>query len=750
MIIINSILHHRLISALPVGDEVSVITFGAAAEIRLAPTVITETNRDGVFSRIPGKPGQARHGCLVCALREAELMTSDDASTRVIVATSSPVEDKAGLKQSLERLSERSDVRMMVMGGQLMLEDMAGVEVIQVTEEEQRSVSDLGDILTLGADITSHDQGVKFFSEEFLVAAREQVTGKFVVENSLRQSMRVVSASLMQEDIEMFQLTSPRGIVYNFPVLDKGVAYFQFNGASEAGVWSYKVKLTPSTIEARVPVTVSAYAAIIGSEDIVEIEAWTEVDMTQDYNTEEAPRPVLIYARVTEAERPVVEAEVVARIVRPDGDSVDLVLHDHGAGHPDLEARDGVYSAAFTQFSQLAGFYSVKIVARNHEGRASVATSIGGGCGETRVELIPSLHFTRYLRIPSFFLSQGVRFSIKDGVPVRKDVYPPARITDLRVSGMSDLSLELSWTASGDNLDLGSAAKYELRWSEARTELVTEEQFFNQASALEDTQLPVPSKFGSLETVNVTVPKVNSLLYIAVVAVDSEGNTSPVSNILPVFLRQEVVTESTSGLASDLLTSVSSLTLPEVSSTAWVYILSISLATVSLIIIMLVVIIIRRRRMRKLQENCPIPYFIELGPPVNTGDKADHQLVQDNVRDFADDTLSYPASPARPGHPVLDMYEHHARQYQMYQAMMSAGQPEVSSESSGRSSSHSSGPGSEASDKQSDLESPGQWQRQYRGRAEASESQVSSSGSSQSHSSSNLRHSSRRRRESFV
>merc|ERR1719468_1003205 len=97
---------YRLISALPVGDEVSVITFGASAEVRLAPTVITETNKDGVFSRIPGKPGQARHGCLVCALREAELMINDIASTRVIVATSSPVEDKTSLKQSLERLSE--------------------------------------------------------------------------------------------------------------------------------------------------------------------------------------------------------------------------------------------------------------------------------------------------------------------------------------------------------------------------------------------------------------------------------------------------------------------------------------------------------------------------------------------------------------------------------------------------------------------------------------------------------------------
>ena len=737
----------RLISSLPVGDEVSVITFGRQAEVRLTPTTITETNRDGVYSRIPGKIGQASRGCLTCALREAALMTSDapGVRTRVIVATSSPVEDVASLRQSLETLSKKAGVRMLMMSGQLMLDDVEA-EVYHVTREEQRSVSDLSDILTLtlGDQLSarSHDH-VKFFSEEFQVAAKEQVMGKFVVENNLRENMLVMTSSLMQEDIELFQLTSPRGTQYNFPVLDKGAASFQFNGRSEAGVWSYKVKLTPLTITPRVPVHVTAYASVSDSEDIVEVEAWTEVDLSRDYG--EAPKPVLIFARVTEAERPVVEAEVIARVVTPDGDSVDLLLRDLGAGHPDLEAGDGIYSAAFTQFSQVAGFYSVKIMARNHEGRASVASSRETGeCGERETLQIPSLHFTRSLRVPSFFLSRGVSFSIQDGVPVRKDVYPPARITDLQVSGMSDLMLELSWTASGDDFDFGSAAKYDLRWSEERNVLL--KTFFNQGNVLEDTDLPVPSEFGSLETVNVTVPKVNTLLYVAVVAVDSDGNTSPVSNILPVFLRQRPVTESS--LLSDPLTSVSSLTLPEVSSTAWVYILSISLATVSLIVIMLLVIVIRRRRMRKLQESCPIPYFIELGPPA-AGDKADRQLVQDNSRDFPDDTLSYPSSPARAvaTHPVLDLYEHHARQYQMYQNMMGQPGQEPGSESSGRSSSSSqSETDRSSSDKQSEQESP-PWRRQYRGhhghRDQASDSQISSG-------SSHLRHSSRRRRESFV
>ena len=83
--------------------------------------------------------------------------------------------------------------------------------------------------------------------------------------------------------------------------------------------------------------------------------------------------------------------------------------------------------------------------------------------------------------------------------------------------------------------------------------------------------------------------------------------------------------------AEFICVQVSSLPLSDMSTTAWVYILSISLASVTLIIIMLLVIIIRRRRMRKLQENCPIPYFIELGPPAS-GDKTEHQLISSPSR----------------------------------------------------------------------------------------------------------------------
>ena len=248
------------------------------------------------------------------------------------------------------------------------------------------------------------------------------------------------------------------------------------------------------------------------------------------------------------------------------------------------------------------------------------------------------------------------------------------------------------------------------------------EQFETDGNILDNSDSLSPGYFGTPESVNISVPHLNTVLYLALVAKDEADNASPVSNIVKVLVEQDVSTED---CLSTQLSQVTSLTLSDVSTTAWVYILSISLASITLIIIMLLVIIIRRRRMRKLQENCPIPYFIELGPPAS-GDKAEHQVMASSSRDYPDDTLSYP-SPA--SHPVLELYHHHARQYQMYQNT----EAQTNSDS-GRSSSSS-----DNSDN-SDRGSPG-WQR--------TAGTSGASGTSGTSSSSSLRQS-RRRRESFV
>ena len=575
-----------------------------------------------------------------------------------------------------------------------------------------------------------------------------------MVQSNLRSSLLVLASTLAQEDIEVFQLTSPRGRVHSFPVLDKGAAYFRLSGPSEAGVWSYSAQLTPATLAPTVPVHVAAYAAVTEpSLPVVQLEAWTRQD-TPETAEAVSPPPVLIYARVTEGGLAVVEADVVATVVTPDGESVEVVLRDSGLGYPDLAAEDGVYSGYFTQFSQLAGLYSVAVTVTNHHGRAGVRTPgqevVSPVCGlqYRRAATVPALHFTRSTRAPSFFLAEGVRFSIQGGVPARPDLYPPRRITDLRVRRVADSELvEVSWTAPGDDLDQGTAASYQLRWSEDRRQL---SQLFGAAQLWTETAASspqlLPSPAGTQERLNLTVPRVNSALYVAVVAVDAAANTGAVSNIVPVFVAREVRAAAES--AATASTAVASLTLlgAEVSPQAWVYILSVSLATVGLVIIMLAVILVRRRRMRKLQERCPIPYFIELGPPQHKHEAgAEHQLTTPPCTvDHPNDTLSYPGTPAAAAaHPVLELYEAHARQYALYQNLHS--ERSSSSTSSGSEASSSGGSGEQG-------RSPFKYPHHHHRELEAvhQDSSEHSHASSLSSQRGHASRQSRRRRESFV
>ena len=100
----------------------------------------------------------------------------------------------------------------------------------QWSAEGLRSVSNFADILAVAARTDTSDT-VKFFTEQFSVTA--SVSGKFVVESSLRSSLLVLASTMAQEDIEVFHLTSPRDCVHS---PDKDAAYYRLPGLSKAGV----------------------------------------------------------------------------------------------------------------------------------------------------------------------------------------------------------------------------------------------------------------------------------------------------------------------------------------------------------------------------------------------------------------------------------------------------------------------------------------------------------------------------------
>ncbi len=107
---------------------------------------------------------------------------------------------------------------------------------------------------------------------------------------------------------------------------------------------------------------------------------------------------------------------------------------------------------------------------------------------------------------------------------VEADFVAPATVSDLAITSAAATQLTLAFTAPGDDGSDGTAAAYEVRWATFPIDAS------NFASAnLTPTGAPLPG--GSLETITIGVPP-ETTLWVAMIAVDEQWNTSGVSNVV--------------------------------------------------------------------------------------------------------------------------------------------------------------------------------------------------------------------------
>jgi hypothetical protein len=106
------------------------------------------------------------------------------------------------------------------------------------------------------------------------------------------------------------------------------------------------------------------------------------------------------------------------------------------------------------------------------------------------------------------------------------DTIAPGKITDLGAVSSTVTSIDLSWTAPGDNGYAGNAAGYDLRMSAAR---ITES---NWAAATPLNGEPAPGITGTLENFSATGLLCGRSYYFAVKTADDSANTSSLSNVL--------------------------------------------------------------------------------------------------------------------------------------------------------------------------------------------------------------------------
>ncbi|KAE8610703.1 hypothetical protein XENTR_v10012210 [Xenopus tropicalis] len=302
-------------------------------------------------------------------------------------------------------------------------------------------------------------------------------------------------------------------------------------GTAQNGKWQYRLCST-ILIDQVIGITVNTRAA---NEDVPPIVA--EAYMSDD--TGMYPQPMLVYAIVTQGLAPVLGATVTAIIEPQNGNIQTLQLLDNGAG-ADIIKNDGIYSKYFIQFTG-NGRYNLKVRVENKEKSANLAAP------ESRALYLPGFivngtvfrnpprpkdkviedqslgDFTRTVSGGAFTVT-----NVPSG-PL-PDTFKPDRITDLEAT-IKGKEVEVTWTATGDDLDQGNASIYDLRMSLSSKDL---SENFENATTINVTHL-TPQQAGSRETFiftpeNVTIQN-GTIIFFALIAFDDVGLKSDPSNL---------------------------------------------------------------------------------------------------------------------------------------------------------------------------------------------------------------------------
>jgi ELWxxDGT repeat protein len=111
---------------------------------------------------------------------------------------------------------------------------------------------------------------------------------------------------------------------------------------------------------------------------------------------------------------------------------------------------------------------------------------------------------------------------------------PPSPVTDLSGVDAGPRSAKLTWTSTGDDGGLGTAAAYDLRYGTTPID----EQIFVTATPVASPNLPKPA--GNPESLEVFGLSPGTTYYFALKVIDDVGNASPLSNVAAITTPSEM------------------------------------------------------------------------------------------------------------------------------------------------------------------------------------------------------------------
>ncbi|XP_057365305.1 calcium-activated chloride channel regulator 4-like [Daphnia carinata] len=389
-----------------------------------------------------------------------------------------------------------------------------------------------------------HSSDLKFKLYEATVEASKfkmNINGNFVVDPTVGRNLKLSIFNLEKlTNLQSVELTAPDGNVISKLDYETTTASVTADLAM-IGRWSFNIKLNRAQSQSLL-VTATAQMRPSVTAPIM-TECWVpQADFKNARNNR-----IRIHAEVWKGSYPVTGATVNAFLVKPNDESEVLQLLDNGV-NADTVADDGVYSRYYTNATQ-KGRYTVKCQVVSNSATAqglgffgSANPQLHGNVIDENDEGTPLTRFTR--------IASGGSFQVEMPVP-SYDAYPPGEVRDLSVmlvnETQTNITIELKWTAPGDELDTGTVAYYELKYSDIAADVMNsnfddESSVRKRRSVIKEDDLVAgslePIEAGTLQTATFLLSDIDldRPYYVTLRAVDKAGNAGQVSNLVAFFV----------------------------------------------------------------------------------------------------------------------------------------------------------------------------------------------------------------------
>ncbi|KAI9556636.1 hypothetical protein GHT06_016426 [Daphnia sinensis] len=507
------------------GTYLGIVKFSTTAEILSPLTVVNSETRQQLMDRVPRYTEGST--CIGCGLQKALDMLRPGGKGGVIVLVTDGMENV--LPYIADMYPELIEAQVQVVSIAFGREAETEIEVLATkTNGKSYFINDDGDDDELNDAFTgslTYQPAVPFDELTVILHQEKYQNGDrfediVFVDFTIGRDLTFRVEYTNRNYIVSFSVKSPSGQVYDTVTYDGGakLAYIIIPGIAEEGEWRFTLTVNPNLPQ--------EYASVIvTSKSRTDSAAPITVECSVPSGTviqNAAAMPVRLVAVVKQGRNRVIGANVIAHVVSPD--SVDHVvqLEDNGVG-ADTTESDGSYSRFYVALN-IPGRYTLVCEVTSAEG----AYIDDGVTNQQRTTM------GNFERVQS-----GGAFRVE--IPMTT-TYPPSRVTDLKVVAMQvyETSFTIEWTATGDQLDVGTASAYKIKYSTTFDGLM-DSNFDSSSSVQFGTQDIIygsmqPLESGSKQNITLRLPSTaeDATYYIALRAINKNNVASDTSNVVSV------------------------------------------------------------------------------------------------------------------------------------------------------------------------------------------------------------------------